>query len=352
MRRSWAYLLAILGARSSIVRLVFPSPRMDAVLDLLGRARSFWLSGHENPDGDCIGAQVALYHLLRQLGKEVVILNPDPPSASLDFVAKHTPFQSWSTGAAMPPADVLVLLDCAWLSRLGSLGEAVKTRRPRHIAVLDHHVGSDRGDGDCNYVDPAAPSTGSLVYRLYGALRQPLSKVAAEGVFLSLVSDTGWFRYSNTTPEVLATAAAMLEAGVDSARIYDLLHRRNHPDMVPLLSQGLGRQVRTLGGRYAYSVIDRATMEHCKRVGFDTDAVMEPLRSVLGTEVVALFKELSPGLVKISLRAVNDVDVQAIAAQFGGGGHRKAAGAALRCPLDEAVATVASRVELALAATT
>ena len=142
----------------------------------------------------------------------------------------------------------------------------------------------------------------------------------------------------------------MLEAGVDSAKMYDLLYRRNHPDMVPLLAQGLGRQVRTLGGRYAYSVIDKAMMEHCKRVGFETDAVMEPLRSVTGTEVVALFKELSAGLVKLSLRAVNDIDVQAIAAQFGGGGHRKAAGAGLRCSLDEAVATVGGRVASALGA--
>ena len=322
---------------------------MDAILELLRTRQSFWLSGHENPDGDCIGSQIALYHLLRQLGKQVVILNPDPPAPSLDFVTQKTPFSAWSNGTAVPAAEVLVLLDCAWLTRLGPLTEVVRGKRPQVVAVLDHHVGSERGDGDVCYVDPIAPSTGTLVYRLYRALGQALPLVAAEGVFLSLVSDTGWFRYSNTTAEVLATAAAMVEGGVDSARMYDLIHRRNHPDCVPLLAQGLLRQERSLDGRYAFSVLDRSTMDHSKRVGFDSDGVMEPLRSVQGTEVVALFKELSSSLVKLSLRAVNDIDVQAIAAEFGGGGHKKAAGAQLRFPLSEAIAQVRAKVERALA---
>jgi phosphoesterase RecJ-like protein len=321
---------------------------MDAFLDLVRSCRSFWLSGHENPDGDCVGAQVALFHLLRQLGKEVVILNPDPPAPSLDFVTRHTPFSAWSNGVATPRADALVLLDCAWLQRLGPLADVVRRSPPTRIAVLDHHVGSEDGDGQVNYVDVAAPSTGMLVYRLYRRLGEPLPLPAAEGVFLSLVADTGWFRYSNTTAEVLATAAAMVEAGVDSARIYDLMHRRNHPDTVQLLAHGLLRQQRLLEGRYAYSVLDREAMDHGKRVGFDSDVVMEPLRSVQGTEVVALFKELAPGLVKLSLRAVNDIDVRAIAAAFGGGGHRKAAGAQLRLPLADAIEAVRSKVERAL----
>lgn len=326
-------------------------PSMEAFLDLLQRSRSFWLSGHENPDGDCIGAQVALYHLLRQLRKDVVILNPDPPQASLDFVTKSTPFSAYAGGPGLPSADVLVLLDCAWIDRLGPLAKEVRSRRPTQIAVLDHHVGSEAGDGDVAYVDPAAPSTGSLVYRLYRALGQPLGLAAAEGVFLSLVSDTGWFRYSNTTAEVMSTAAALIEAGVDVSAVFDQIYRRNHPDTVLLLAQGLARHVRQFDGRYAYCVLDRDAMDHGRRVGFDSDTVMEPLRSVAGTEVVALFKELAPALVKVSLRAVRDVDVQAIAAEFGGGGHKKAAGAQLRVPLAEAIAGVSSKVERALTKT-
>ncbi|MEZ5963408.1 MAG: DHH family phosphoesterase [Planctomycetota bacterium] len=322
---------------------------MDAFLDLLRTRQSFWLSGHENPDGDCIGAQVALFHLLRQLGKDVTILNPDPPQPSLDFVTHDTPFAAYGGSGELPAAEVLVLLDCAWIERLGALGREVREHRPAVVAVLDHHVGSEAGDGDVCYVDAAAPSTGSLVHRLYQALSQPVSAPAAEGIFLSLVADTGWFRYSNTTPEVLRTAAAMLEVGVDASLVYDEMFRRNHPDTVALLAHGLGRTERVVDGRYAFAVLDRASMDHSRRVGFDTDAVMEPLRSVAGTEVVALFKELGPNLVKLSLRAVRDVDVQAIAKEFGGGGHKKAAGAQLRMPMAEAVLTVRTKVEQAIA---
>lgn len=324
---------------------------MDAFVEFLQRSRSFWLSGHENPDGDCVGAQIALYHLLRQLGKEVVILNPDPPQSNLAFVTRHTPFSAFVAGERLPTVDALVLLDCAWIDRLGALAKEVRAQRPPIVGVVDHHVGSDAGDGDVCYVDPVAPSTGSLVYRMYGALGQPLGPAAAEGVFLSLVSDTGWFRYSNTTPEVMQTAAAMLEAGVDSSKVFDEIHRQNHPDTVSLLVQGLARQERSRDGRYAYSVIDRAAMEHGRRVGFDSDGVMEPLRSVAGTEVVALFKELGPSLVKVSLRAVRDVDVQAIAAEFGGGGHKKAAGTQIRMPLSQAIEAVRTKVERALTST-
>lgn len=322
---------------------------MHELLDLIQRNHSFWLCGHENPDGDCIGAQVALYHLLATLGKQVVVHNPDPPGAAIDFVLSQTPISAHGGDRQAPRADVLVLLDCAWLQRLGALEAVVRADPPRAIAVIDHHVGSEAGDGQVSYVDPDAPSTGALVYRMYKQLGRALSPVAAEGVFLSLVADTGWFRYSNTTAEVFSIAAELVEYGVAPSRVFDLMFRRNPPESVSMLAQGLARQERLLDGRYAYSAMERGAVEHAKRVGFDTDAIMESLRSVRGTEVVALFKELGTSLVKISLRAVNDVDVQAIAAHFGGGGHRKAAGAQIRLPLAEAILSVRKKVESALA---
>lgn len=327
-----------------------PRPQvMRDILDLLQRSATFVLSGHENPDGDCLGAQVALYHLLVGLGKTVRVVNPDGGPASLAFLTGHTPIESWD-GREAPAAEVVVLLDCAQLSRLGGLGEAWRQAPPSTLAVIDHHVGSEEGDGAVSYVDSSAPSTGAMVMRLFRELGRPLGRDAAEGVFVSLVSDTGWFRYSNTTAEVFRCAAELVEVGVEPAVLYDRLFRQNDPDSIPLLAAGLTAAERSADGRYVYAVQDNAAVMRAARAGFDTDLVLDPLRSVRGTEVVGIFKELSGSRVKLSLRAVGDVDVQAIAAEFGGGGHRKAAGAQLNCSLAQAVARVRERVEAALAA--
>ena len=315
--------------------------------DLIQSRQHFLLTGHENPDGDCLGAQVALFHLLKALGKDVAIVNPDPIGRSHDFLLRHTPFGHARPDAPLPPFEVAILLDCCQLSRLGALGPRIRQSQAV-VAVIDHHVGSERGDGTVCYVDHAAAATGALVRRLYRVFDLPLPPAAAEGVFLSLVADTGWFRYSNTDHEVLTMAAELVAAGVDSSRLYDQLYRRMHPDSAALLAAALGRHELRLQGRLAMVCLDRAMMERAARADFDTDGIIDPLRSLDGVEVVAIVKERYDGAVKLSLRAKGDVDVQRIAAVFGGGGHKKAAGASMAMPMVAAAAAVEEQVRLAL----
>lgn len=321
----------------------------SALIELFAAKSGFLLTGHEHPDGDCVGAQVALFHLLRQLGKDVEILNPDPLNRQFDFLLAHTPFGSYRRGDLLPHHDVAILLDCAELGRLNELGVALRECGST-LAVIDHHVGSEDGDGTVNFVDSTAPATGALVFDLYQELRQPLPTAAAEGVFLSLVSDTGWFRYSNTDARVLSLAATLIEAGVDASLMYDRLFRRNDRDSVELLATSLSRCGFSLDDRFAYACMDKALMDRAARLGFDTDPVLDPLRSVDTVEVVALFKERFDGSIKLSLRAKGDIDVHAIAATFGGGGHRKAAGAVIQAPMPAAVLAVEERVRQALSA--
>jgi phosphoesterase RecJ-like protein len=218
--------------------------------------------------------------------------------------------------------------------------------------VIDHHVGSDRGDGNVCYVDPTAAATGALVRRLYRELGVPLGVAAGEGVFLSLVADTGWFRYSNADAEVFALASELVGLGVDGSKVYDALYRRNHPDSAGLLAEALGRHQLRLAGKLAMVSLDKMLMERAVHADFDTDAVLDPLRSLAGVEVVALLKERFDGTVKCSLRARGDVDVQAIVAQFGGGGHKKAAGATLKMGLATAAGQIEAAVQQALATLT
>lgn len=322
---------------------------MTTLPDLIRSQQSFLLTGHENPDGDCLGAQVALSQMLQGMGKTVHIVNPDPLSASFDFLTEHTTFLCPRSGDALPEFDVAVLLDCSQLSRVGSLGRSIGARG-KTIAVIDHHVGGEEGDGSVFYVDVAAAATGALVRRLHNDLGIELTLPAAEGVFLSLVSDTGWFRYSNADAEVFAMAAELVSYGVDASRMYDAINRRNHPDSPRVLADALQDSRLLLDGKLARLSLDKAMIERCSKANFDTDIMMEPLRSIEGVEVVALLKERFDGNVKCSLRARGDVDVQAIVAQFGGGGHKKAAGATMMMRLAEAERAIDSAVQLALAA--
>jgi phosphoesterase RecJ-like protein len=319
----------------------------QAFLDLIQREKSFVLSGHEHPDGDCLGSQVGLFHLLRELGAEVSIFNPDPVAPSLSFLEDHTPIANRREQVTPPVADVLILLDCARLTRLGRLGEAFREQQPA-IAVIDHHVGSENGDGDVCYVDVSAAATGVLVYNLYQQLGVKISAPAAEAIFVSIVSDTGWFRYSNTDPKTLRIAAEMVEAGAQPDRLYDRMFRDNDPESVTLLAESLSRHEMLLDGRLGYSVLEPACMARANKAGFDTDQILEVIRSVKGVEVAGLFKSLNSGLTKVSLRSMGALDVQVIAAALGGGGHAKAAGATVKRPVVEVVATVESLVRSAL----
>ena len=315
--------------------------------DLLRAQQRFLLTGHENPDGDCLGAETALFHLLRALGKEVAIVNPDPIGKAHDWLQRHTPFGHARANEPLPPFDVAVLLDCSQLSRAGALGQRLQ-QSGKTIAVVDHHIGSDRGDGSVSFVDPTAAATGALVRRLYRDFGVPLNAAAAEGIFLSLVADTGWFRYSNADAEVFALASELVAFGVDGSAIFDRLYRRNHPASATLLADCLRRHELRCGGKLAIACLDQELMARAAATDFDTDAVLDPLRSLEGVEVVALLKERFDGAVKISLRARADVDVQAIAAVFGGGGHKKAAGGLLRMPLASAVLAIEAEVQRAV----
>lgn len=318
--------------------------------DLIASRDSFLLTGHENPDGDCLGAETALYHLLKALGKQVAIVNPDPLGHPFDFLAEKTPFSFATADSPLPKFDVAVLLDCCQLSRTGVLASRLRSSGAT-IAVIDHHVGSDRGDGTVCFVDPKAAATGALVRRLYKAFGVPLPLVAAEGVFLSLVMDTGWFRYSNTDVEVLSMAAELVGLGVDSSRIYDAIYRRMHPETAAMMAACLSRHELRLSGKLALVPIDKQLYERASHIDFDTDLVIDPLRSLLGVEVVAILKERFDGTVKVSMRAKGDVDVQRIASTFGGGGHKKAAGAAIPGGLAAAVPALEARVQQAIAET-
>lgn len=305
------------------------------VLELIDRHQDFLISGHVNPDGDCLGSQSALYHLLKDMARNVRVLNDGKPEPSYDYLAAHTPFEDHEAGTPLPPHQVHCLVDCNQLERLGSVGVEARKLDGVQRLVIDHHLGSDAGDGDLLLWDVEACSCGVLIYDLFRKAGAPLTREAGEGVFTSIVADTGWFRYSNTDDHALAIAADLVAGGVQPHRIYQALHMRRPRDSVRLISEALAAARLEEDGRLFVCTIPARLLREIKAADFNTDSLLDAMRAVIGVDVVLLLKDLGRK-VKVSMRASDAVDVDGIAARFGGGGHKKAAGAEHPGPLETA----------------
>ncbi len=312
------------------------SSAQAAALDLIRDGRRFVLSGHMRPDGDCIGAQAALASVLRALGKDVWIINPDPIGAEFDYLAKENDYRSWS-GGALPEHDVSVLLDCSELSRCGDLGPALEQADSKKL-VIDHHIHTGEDWWTAAYVDVTASATGLLVYRIANQLDVELDVCGAEGVFTSMVTDTGWFKYSNTDGETLRAAGELIDRGVDSSALFGSIYQRRRSSHPLETGELLASTQYHADGRLAVVCAPRG--ETSAAAAPDSDDALDVLRSVERVEVVLFLRELASGTVKLSARSKTDYDVNALAREFGGGGHRKASGA----PIDGGLEDVRDRL--------
>lgn len=303
-------------------------------LDALRRGRRFLLCGHQRPDGDVLGAQAALARILETSGKEVWVVNPDLPDPQYAYLARDCRFRAY--GGDLPAHDTLVTLDFSELSRLGDMEGAVRASTAKKV-VVDHHIPQGDAWWDERFVDTGAAATGLLVRRIAAALDAPLDAVSARGIFTCLVTDTGWFKYSNTDAETLRTAAELAGLGVEPNEIYAALYQRrgaSHPRFV-------GRLLDTVqyhgDGRVA--TFDEP-LGVARDGAVDSDEVLDIVRSVGAVEVVLYFREMKAGSVKVSARSKTVFDVQRLVSGFGGGGHRRAAGATVAGTLAEVRARV------------
>ena len=305
-------------------------------LELLRGSERFLLTGHVRPDGDCLGAQLALSRVLQRMGKTVRIVNPDALQDIYDFLAREGPFAKFE-GGELPEHDVSVLLDFNDLERTGPMAEPLRRAASRKL-VVDHHLFHGQPWWDAAYVDPRAAATGLLVRRMARELGVELDRAAALGVFTSIVTDTGWFKYSNTDAETLAVASEMVALGVDPARMYDAIYQRNARETPRGLARALQQLEYLEGGRLAVVSLPLAGPGEAE-LG-DGDELLDLLRSVRAVEVVLYLREQKDGTLKLSARSKGDFDVNALARRFGGGGHAKAAGATLAGPLPAARAAL------------
>ena len=301
----------------------------ERALDLLRAGQRFLLVGHVRPDGDCLGSQAALVSVLEALGKEAVVLNPDVPDARYDYLLESGPFRTY-TGGALPEHDVLVSLDINELSRCAGLQQPLEAS-PAKKMVIDHHPHEGQPWWDEAFVDISASATGLLVWRIGKALGIEPDQRMARAVFTALVTDTGWFRYSNTDAETMAAASELVERGVEPSQMYGFLYQRNRPEQPQAIGALLQRLEYFADGRLAMVDMPLDTVDR----SVDSDPVLDIVRAVDDVEVVLYLRELEADLWKLSARSKSTYNVNLLARRFGGGGHVKASGATLRGSREE-----------------
>jgi bifunctional oligoribonuclease and PAP phosphatase NrnA len=324
----------------------FPLRRL--LQPLLG-ARQLVLTTHVHADGDGAGSQAALAAWLEGRGARVSIVNPTPFPDSLRFVLHRQELVAElgtpEADAALEEAELFVVLDTSEPGRVGELAE----RLPHHrTLVVDHHPEGAEAVGAVAVQDPSAAATGEMVYDLIVLAGDAVPRTAALGAYVALVSDTGSFRYGNTTPRVLAVAAELMRLGIDPEVVYRRLFATAPRRRLELLREALQTMHTDASGRVGWMVVPHRVAARLGVSGEDFDGLIEHVRSLEGTEVALLFRETEPGRTKVSLRSSGAADVNRVAREFGGGGHVKAAGATIEAPAEEVVERVVEAVRRGL----
>jgi phosphoesterase RecJ-like protein len=317
--------------------LQIPPSRRTAI-ELLARelraGRAVALSTHINSDGDGCGSEVACVRLLSQLGINASIANPTPWPAMFDFLLDGVVNDTDKAEKAIRKAELIAVLDISDLRRLGPLGPVVRESTATKI-VIDHHIPSEQPMTELALCDTTACATGELIYDFAAVLGLEITPPVAEALYVALLTDTGGFRFSNTSARCHAIAGALLAAGVDPEAMYRRIYASVPIGRLHLLRDALATLEVDPEYGMAWISVEAGAPETHGLKSEDLDGIAEHPRSVAGTRLAIFFRDLGHGKVKVSFRSAGEVDVNAFAREFGGGGHAKASGALVAGTLEE-----------------
>ena len=293
------------------------------------------LTTHINADGDGCGSEAGLARLLAQRGLRCHIVNPTPwPDLFSYLLGDDVEDRSDAGVAALKDVDLLIVLDISDVKRLGALTDTVrKLGIPR--LVIDHHIPSDDRAGDVVLADTTACATGELVYDLACELGYEITPAVAKALYTAILTDTGGFRFSNTTPRCHAIAADLLAAGLDPEEMYQRVYASAPVGRLRLLAEVLQTLGVDEGKGLTWLSMNAGALEQHNVRQEDLDGIVEHARSIAGTRMAVFFRDLGHGKVKASFRSTGGVDVNAFARAFGGGGHARASGALIAGTLDD-----------------
>jgi phosphoesterase RecJ-like protein len=331
-------------------------------IELINKSRRVLLTTHIRPDGDACGCIAAISETLSTLGKNVKILLLSELPAWYEFLFEQEP-EIFSEKTKID-SDLIVIVDTDTYNQLPEFDKYLKhqkaeVRRQRSenrgqksevgsqippssviyplssVLVIDHHATSDN-IGDVRLMDNSAAATALIVFDLLKYAGWPITKKIAEALFVAVSTDTGWFQFDNTDSRVLRVCAGLIDAGAHPSRMYRDLYQNFSPQRFKLMTAMLNTLELHLSGRFATQHLSQADFKRTGAKYGDTENLVDECRRISGVEATALFVELADGRVKVSLRSRGAIDVCKIAAKFGGGGHKMAAGVHLPGPIENA----------------
>ena len=338
------FLLIRVVTNSTAQDLLAVAPaRVDAIRALAAMLRpgmTVALSTHINSDGDGCGSETALARLLAQMGVHARIVNPTPWPAMFEFLLGSDVVDASRQGAsALEGLDALLVLDINDVRRLGTLADHVR-KLTVPVGVIDHHVAGDEPIGHLAVADTTACATGELVFDFARTLGLDVTPDIAQSLYCAILTDTGSFRFSNTSPRAHAVASALLSSGVCPEEMYRRIYAQVSVGRLQLLREALTTLHSDAALGLSHISVAAGAMERFDVTSEELDGMVEHPRSIAGTRMAMFFRDLGHGKVKVSFRSTGSVDVQQFARRYGGGGHAKASGALLTGNLAEVQAQV------------
>ena len=309
---------------------------LQEAADILKNANTVVITAHINPDGDALGSSLAMMHALRDMGKNVTVMIDDELPRHLSclpgFSTIIRPFKERKL-----TVDVLLVLD-TMRDRIGIVGEMVSGK----ILNIDHHV-TNTGENISTYVDPKRAATAEIIYELLKLLEKPLTFDIATCLYLGMATDTGFFKYANTTPSTMRAAADCLEMGVRPNEISEFTEQKAF-ETVKIMAEAIGTAELFADGKAVGMFLD----EELTKKTETTEGFIDQIRVVEGANIAAFLRCKKKGECRLSMRS-KGANVAIIAESLGGGGHVRAAGATLKMPFEEAKKTVIDAITKALA---
>jgi len=311
---------------------------LKEVAEAIRKYDNYIIAAHINVEGDAIGSELAIFYLVKQLGKNAVVVNSDPVPDRYRFLLGAD--KVVIAGAERPKGyENVIVVDCPTIERSGSVAGLISGAKVK--INIDHHV-SNENFADFNWVEADASSCGEMIFRLYKKLGLNINEDIATMLYVAMLTDTGSFRYDSTTNETHKIAGELIKLGVHPSKVAEKVYKRKSLGDIELLSKALSTITLADNGRISYIYVTKEMLDTTKTTPDMTDGFVNYARSIEGSEISIFFREdvKNSGNIHVGFRSKGRANVNVLASKFGGGGHPKASGCLIKGDLDKVIKKV------------